>query len=373
MALIRPLGYDPSKSSKLMAEKGVDGMVLTSCENVFYTTGLPVTRGQVNPILFALANQFPSYSVVQSDGTPVMITWAGALMGHEFWVKDIRSAYVKGGTNEELFSCIKEKFKPGAKIGIESSAPYSVVEKTRSLIGGAEFVVVDDILERLRAVKSKEELEMMTRSLDITERAVGILQEEITPKTTGYGLISRAESLLFELGASGVDHTTMAIGHSNPEIPEDVASKEGDVFTLDLGAILHGYASDNRRLAIRGEPPDELRRAHEDMVSAVVETGKSARPGMTFAEICDATDGRYASVKRDPLFITVGHTIGIQTEELPIARSSPVRFEEGMVFNIELYTRVENGGFIGTEDTFVLEKNGSRQISKLPHDIKVVR
>jgi Xaa-Pro aminopeptidase len=373
MTFIKPLGYDPQKCGRMMAERKLDGIVLTSNENVFYTTGLPVTRGQVNPILFALWNQYPSYSVVHADGMPTMICWAGALGGHEFWVKDIRSAWVRGATNEELSDCLKASFKPKARVGIESSAPYSVVKMLQQQVPGAELVLVDDIFDELRSVKSEEELAMMAKSLEITEKAVEKLQGEITRETTGHQLISRAKALLFELGASGVDHTTMAIGRNNPEIPEDVRSKEGDLVILDLGAILHGYASDNRRLAIMGEPPKSLAEAHDDMVEIVVATGKSARPGMGFGEICKAAEGRYAERKRDPMFISVGHTIGLQTEELWISRDSTRKFEKGMVFNVELYTQAETGVYIGTEDTFVVEGNGSRQLSRLPHDIRVVR
>jgi Xaa-Pro aminopeptidase len=370
---IRPLGYDPEKAKRLMAEKGVDGIVVTSNENVFYTTGLPVTRGQVNPILFALSNQFPPYAVIHSDGMPTMVTWAGALGGHEFWAKDIRSAWVGGGTNEELFECVKETFKGKMKVGIEGTAPYFVVEKLRSILGDPELIVVDDMFDEMRAVKSNDELEMMTRSLEITEEVVGRLQKEMTKETTGHRLIFRAESLLFEMGATGVDHTTMAIGRSNPEIPEDTKPKDGDIVVLDLGAILHGYVSDNRRLAIIGEPSARLREAYDDMVEIVVETGRSARPGISFAEACEAAEKRYEERKREPLFMSVGHTIGIQTEELWLSRDSQRKFEKGMVFNVELYTRADDDVFVGTEDTFVVEDGSSRQISKLPHDISVVR
>jgi Xaa-Pro aminopeptidase len=370
---IRPLGYDPEKAKRLMAERGVDGIVVTSNENVFYTTGLPVTRGQVNPILFALSNQFPPYAVIHPDGMPTIVTWAGALGGHEFWVKDIRSAWVRGGTNEELFDCVKETFKGKRKVGIEGSAPYFVVQKLRSILGDPELIVVDDMFDEMRAVKSPDELEMMTRSLEITEEVVGRLQKEMTKETTNHRLIFRAESLLFELGATGVDHTTMAIGRSNPEIPEDIKPKDGDLIVLDLGAILHGYVSDNRRLAMVGEPSAGLREVYDDMVEIVVETGRSARPGMGFAEACEATEKMYEERKREPLFMSVGHTLGIQTEELWLSRDSQRKFEEGMVFNVELYTRADDDVFVGTEDTFVVEDGGSRQISKLPHDISVVR
>ncbi len=373
MTFIKPLGYDPEKCRKLIVEKELSGVVLTSNENVFYSTGLPVTRGHVNPILFALSNQFPSYSIIHPDGMPTMVTWTGALGGHEFWVKDIRSAWVRGGTNDELFSCIQETFKPHARIGIESSAPYGVVQKIQKLVDGVDFVFVDDIFDSLRAVKSEEELNMMKNSLEITESTVERLQKEITAKTTGYQLISRAKVLLYELGATGVDHTTMAIGMSNPEIPEDVRSKPGDLIVLDIGAILHGYSSDNRRLAVVGEPTKELVEANDVMVEIVNATGRSVRPGMSFADACLVAEAKYAEHGRDPMFISVGHTIGIQTEELWISRDSMRKFEKGMIFNVELYTVAESNVFIGTEDTFVVGENDCEQISRLPHELAVVR
>ena len=253
MAFIKPLGYDPVKCSRLMGEMDLSGIVVTSNENVFYTTGLPVTRGHVNPILFALSNQFPSYSVLHPDGMPTMIAWGGAIGGHEFWAKDVRTSYLSGGTTEELAGCIQESFKPSSRIGIESSAPYSVTDGILRRKEGLELVVADEIFENMRAIKSEEEVKMMRGSLEITEATVERLQQEMTPDVTGHGLISKAKSILYELGATGVDHATMAIGQTNPEIPENVEAKTGDLIVLDLGAILHGYASDNRRLAHIGK------------------------------------------------------------------------------------------------------------------------
>ena len=80
---IKPLGYDPDKCRALMEQKSLSGMVLTSGENVFYTTGLAVTRGHRKPDSYRATgeNQFPSFSVLHPDGSPIMITWMGALGG----------------------------------------------------------------------------------------------------------------------------------------------------------------------------------------------------------------------------------------------------------------------------------------------------
>ncbi len=356
-----------------MEERDLAGIIVTSNENVFYTTGLPVTRGQVNPILFALSNQFPPYSVIQKGGMPSLVTWVGALAGHEFWVENIRSAWVRGGTTDEAIELLKESFEGRAKIGIESSAPFGFVEKARSALPQADFVVVDEIFDSLRAVKSADELEMMKRSLGITEKTVEKLEREMTPRITTHELISRAEVLLHEFGAHGVDHATMALGDANPEIPDDVPARSGDLAILDIGAIVNGYVSDSRRLAFVGSLPADVRKLNADMATIVTETGKSAKPGMTFSELCGVADSKYSERSLEPMFVSAGHTLGIQTEELWISRESQRKFEEGMIFNIELYSRTDSNLFIGTEDTFVVTSAGVEQLTRLPHEIFEVK
>lgn len=352
-----------------MEQLGLDGILVTSNENVFYTTGLPVTRGQVNPILFALSNQFPHYAVILPGGKPALVTWGGALGGHEFWVDDIRSAWVPGGTTEEAIGLLAESFKGPARLGIESSAPFGFLEKVRKALPQAEFVVADRVFDDLRAVKMPAEILMMRSSLQITEKTVEALEKEMTKNITTHQLIRRAEVLLHEFGAHGVDHATMAIGHANPEIPDDVPAAPGDLAILDIGAILNGYVSDSRRLAFFGSLPPDARELNAKMASIVVETGKAARTGMTFAELCTVADAKHSDLSIDPMFISAGHTLGIQTEEQWISRESQRKFEEGMVYNIELYSRTESNLFIGTEDTFVIKNGGVEQLTTLPHEI----
>ena len=369
MTLISPLGYEQRKCDRLMEQRSLSGLVVTSNENVFYTTGLPVTRGQVNPILFGLSNQFPHYAVIRPGAKPALVTWGGALPGHEFWVDDIRSAFVPGGTTEEAVGLLTESFKGPARLGIESSAPFGFVEKVKKALPQAELVVADEVFDDLRVVKSAAEIFMMKRSLDITERTVETVEQEMTSTITTHQLIKRAEVLLHEFGAHGVDHATMALGTANPEIPDDVPAKSGDLAVLDIGAILNGYVSDSRRLAIIGSLPADARELNEKMASIVVQTGMAARKGMTFAGLCDVADAKHAEQKLDPMFISVGHTIGIQTEEQWITRDSQRKFEERMVFNIEIYSRTESNLFIGTEDTFVVRAQGVEQLTRLPHEI----
>jgi Xaa-Pro dipeptidase len=372
MTHIRPLGYDQGRCAALLEQQSLSGIVLTSPENVFYTTGLPVTRGHRNPILFGLANHFPSYCLLRSDGSPIMITWTGAIGGHDFWVKDVRTTFRRGDTTELLLSAVANTFQPGDRIGVESSMPLSIANGIKQRVKGAELIESDPVMDTLRMTKSQDEITMLSRSLDIAEKTVERLQQDMTEETTVFQLITNASRTVYDLGATGVDHMTIAIGHSNPEIPMDLQSRPGDLVVLDIGAILEGYVSDNRRLAHIGRIEDDLRKLNGVMADIVVQTGMSAKPGSSFGDLCLVAERLYKEHGMPPMFLSAGHTIGIQTEERWITRGSDVRFGEGVVFNVELYSMLKPGTYVGTEDTFVVASGGVKQLSHLPHEIKEI-
>jgi Xaa-Pro aminopeptidase len=372
MTYIKPLGYDQGKCRALMEERSLSGMVVTSPENVFYTTGLPTTRGFRNPMIFGLANQFPSYSVLHADGSPILVTWTGVMGGHEFWVKDIRTTFRRGETQDLLHSAVASTFAPGARIGVESSMPLSIANKIKQQVKDAELVVSDEIMDTMRMTKSEGEIAMLSRSLDIAEKTVEIVERHMTPETTVFQLITDASRTVYDLGATGLDHMTIAIGHSNPEIPIDLPAKAGDIVVLDVGAIFEGYVSDNRRLAYIGKVEEDLRKLNATMAEIVVQTGMSAAPGVSFGDLCVKAEQLHKERGLPPMFLSAGHTIGIQTEEMWISKGSDVKFGEGVLFNIELYSMLKPGTYVGTEDTFVVTSNGVRQLSHLPHEIKEV-
>ncbi len=373
MALIKPLGYSPDRCRRLLEERALSGIILTSNDNVFYSTGLPVTRGHQNPILFALSNKFPPYSVINSDGMPASIVWAGAIGHHELWTKVVLTSFFPNGTTEELVQYVEQIFPRGSRIGIESTMPYPLAQVIEKKIDGVEFIVVDELMDELRLIKSPEEISKLKDSLEIAEAVEETIFSEMTSAWSVFKLVSRSKQLIYELGGTGVDHATIAIGKSNPEILEDYVGVAGDLVVLDVGSILDGYVSDTRRLAHLGEIPVELADLNKTIADIVMETGKSLRPGRTFSEICAEVEARYLEHGRDPLFLSAGHTIGIQTEEVWLTRESTRKVQENMIFNVELYSSLKPGVYVGTEDTFLINSSGGERLTRISHDLVRIR
>lgn len=87
-----PLAADGTKKADIPAQlnaQGLDGLMLTSPENVTYVAGLPSLPSCGNPILHLLKNVLPSFAFTSSDSQPAMFRWIGAAPGVNF--KDARS------------------------------------------------------------------------------------------------------------------------------------------------------------------------------------------------------------------------------------------------------------------------------------------
>ncbi|MDQ2716662.1 MAG: Xaa-Pro peptidase family protein [Chloroflexota bacterium] len=343
---------------------GLAGVLLTSPENVYYTSGLPALPGSGNPILFALKNQLPFFVYIAADGTMTLLCWIGATMGFTFDVDDVRSFFNRDSALEELHDFLQATLKPGMKVGVESSCPLYVLKQLYEFVDPSTIEPVDELLLKLRLSKTEAEIALMRKATAIVEATVTELRGRIATGISRLELIGAAKSLLFAHGATGVGHTTIAFGTSNPEIAFDERLEDGQLITLDLGAVVDGYTSDNRRLFYTGPVPDDLQQLHHTMCGIVDQLGQALRPGTAFADLYNLAAEIYGTHDLPPYFINVGHSIGLQTEEAWITFDSPYTVQAGMVLNIELYTPYHDGTNIGNEETFLVTESGTIKLTQ---------
>jgi len=177
-------------------------------------------------------------------------------------------------------------------------------------------------------------------------------------------VISAAKRIMLGQGASGIDHTTIAFGASNPEIAVDETLLAGRLVTLDLGATVEGYVSDNRRLLYTGPVPDDLRALHTTLCGIVARVGAAAQPGTPFADLYNLAVEAYGEHNLPPFFLSAGHSLGLQVEEAWITAESALTVEAGMVLNIELYSPYTDGTSIGDEETYLITEAGPQRLTQ---------
>jgi Xaa-Pro aminopeptidase len=365
----KPIGLDRARLGALMAERKLDGIFLSSPENVFYTTGYPCLPSSGNPIIYALRNMIPFLSFIDSNDQITLLGWSGATMGIDYGVDDVRGSFMYPMFLEDLGGLIDEKLTAGCRIGIESTFPYFALRLLQEHACPAEVISIDDIFHQLRLIKSPAEIDLIRRSTQIVDQTVMELADNLRLGMGRLELIQQAKYGMIKNGAHGVDHVTVAFGPTNPEVALDEHLEPNQIVTLDLGAVYEGYVSDNRRLVYSGIVPDNLKELHKNLCWVVAEMGNALKPGKTFAELHAYAFELYEKIDAPPFFLHVGHSMGLQVDEHWILGDDQTQVQKGMVLNIELYSGSDDGVMVGDEETFVVTEGVPEKLSTLPVDI----
>jgi Xaa-Pro dipeptidase len=368
-------GFDKRKLHALMQERGLDGIVLTSPENVFYTTGYTTLPSAGNPILYTLRNRMPFFSYVDAAGDVTLLCWAFAAESVEFGADAVIGFNDHAGAMAALRALVGERLTAGQTLGVESTCPFSVLQLLDDVRGAGEAVtVVDDVVNRLRLIKSPAEIALLERSIQIVEQSVQELYDTLHLGMSRMDLTRDAKERMARNGAGGMSHVTFSFASANPEFAIHEPLEIGSLVTLDLGGVYEGYCSDNRRYAYGGPVPASLQERYEAMVEIVDSVGAALVPGASYASLYQLALDRFDDHGIELLkrFTHTGHNIGIETEEQWLDDSPDLAVEAGMVICIELYSIAETGQQIGNEETYVIEDTGPRRISVLPREIRVV-
>ncbi|HBR02656.1 MAG TPA: type I methionyl aminopeptidase [Ruminiclostridium sp.] len=220
-------------------------------------------------------------------------------------------------------------------------------------------------------IKSQRELDKMRKAGEVVARVLEKISEIIAPGITTMELDRAAEEIIRKAGAipsfkgvpcayGGMDFPGSVCASINDQvihgIPDHTVLKEGDIVSIDTGAILDGYHGDAARTYTVGQVAPEVR----DLIFHTEEAFKlgmaKAVEGNHIRDISVAVQ-RYVeskgfSVVRD----FVGHGIGTEMHEEPqipnyVTRERGIRLSNGMTLAIEPMVN------IGTWQVKVLENN----------------
>jgi methionyl aminopeptidase len=176
--------------------------------------------------------------------------------------------------------------------------------------------------------KSKDELERMRPSGRITAGTIQRVLAAVRPGATTADLDAVAESTIREAGAvpsfKGYRGFPASICTSlNNEIVHGIPSKgrvlkDGDLLSLDFGAIWEGFHSDSAVTVFVGEPPSSEAEKLVRVTEEALEVGVAQiRPGGRVTDISSAVqqcaEGAGFSVVRE----YVGHGVGRSLHEDP--------------------------------------------------------
>lgn len=256
----------------------------------------------------------------------------------------------------------------GAVIVIEPKTEYWTAMRILAALPGARLVDGSAVFERMRLVKSADEIVRMKRAIQITEDAIAATHDQLQAGMRDFdiaAIVSREHTLrgvtggaLVQLGAqSALPHG----GTINAVLREEM------VVLIDGGCDFHGYASDITRTRWFGDaPPAKFREVYNLVHDAQSAAMEKVKPGVPAEEIDRAARAIITKAGYGQYFThRVGHGMGMDGhEETYMVEGNKRALEPGFVFSVEpgIYMLGEFG--LRHEDDVMCTASGGEVLSR---------
>ncbi len=256
------------------------------------------------------------------------------------------------------------------------------IKKLKKKFPAHSYLRSQPVLQRLRSVKEPEEIALIQKACDITEKGFRRILKSIKPNIAEYEIEADYIHEFTKNRANGFAYTPIIASGYNAcvlhYIDNNQICKDGEIILMDVGAEYANYASDMTRcVPVNGK----FTQRQKDVYNAVLRVKEAAAkmlvPGTIWAdyhvevgklmtkELIDLglltkddvknEDSKWPAYKKYFMHGT-SHHMGLDTHDYGIL-TEPM--QAGMVFTVEpgIYIPEENLG-IRIEDDYVIQEQG---------------
>ncbi len=333
-------------------ELGIDGLLITNSKNRRYMTGFTGTAG----------------IVIISLTKAVFITDFRYVEQAKNQIQNYDIVQHKGPIHEEVAKLVKDL---GIKhLGFEQDEMTFGTFKIYENAVSAKMVPISGVIERLRLIKTDEELQILKEAAVIADQAFEHIIKVIKPGINELEVSNEIEFFMRKKGATSSSFDTIVASGLRSALPHGVASdkviKAGELVTLDFGAYYKGYCSDMTRTVGVGDiRSDELKNIYDIVLQAQLLGMNEIKAGMTGKQ-ADALTRDYISAKGYGEYFghSTGHGIGLDIHEGPaLSIKSDTILEPGMVVTVEPGIYIDGVGGVRIEDDIVITKDGNMALT----------
>ncbi|NOQ91729.1 MAG: type I methionyl aminopeptidase [Flavobacteriaceae bacterium] len=235
-------------------------------------------------------------------------------------------------------------------------------------------------------IKTREEIELMRESALIVSKTLGEIAKAIKPGVTTLQLDKIAEEHIRDLGAiSGFlglyDFPNTLCMSPNEQvvhgIPNDTPLQEGDIISVDCGALKNGFYGDHAYTFAIGEIAEETKKLLQITKESLYEGIQQFRAGNRVGDVGFAiqkyTENHGYGVVRE----LVGHGLGKKMHEDPEMpnygkRGRGKQFKEGMVVAIEPMINLGTHRIKQFNDGWTIKTADNKPSAHFEHDVAIV-
>ena len=261
------------------------------------------------------------------------------------------------------------------RVGIDKSFPSRFLIPLQAMNRNREFYLTE-LPDRLRAIKSPDELEKMRRASTINDEIMSELLNVLDGTQTERDIANLILTYQKKHHVSPSFDPIVAFGDhaADPHaIPTNRKVNVGEPILIDMGCRFEGYCSDMSRTFFFEKCPFPnlyhfVQQANEAAISAV-------KPGVTFASVDYAARSIFIEAGLEDAFLhRTGHGIGLSVHEpYDVSATNLQTIETGMCFSIEPGLYLTNQLGIRIEDLVTATSKGVEVLNHFPKNLIIIK
>ena len=342
------------KLRQKLADNEVDALLISQRENRYYLSGFDSSDGFLlvsqDKSIFAIDYRYveqlkattPDFQVVQIAGD------------FSKWLPDLVSS----------LSINKLGFEANS---LSFSTYQQLTEAIRTTDTPIEIVPIRRLVESLRAIKDRDELESIKKASSLVGTAFDYVITRIKPGLTEKEVALTMEYFLRENGSESIPFEIIVASGPSSAFPHAKPTERrivsGEPVIIDCGARIDGYCSDMTRTICLGEADSVFAKVYDVVLKAQRAAISAVSIGMSGEQADQIARAVIEQADYGQSFgHSLGHGVGLAVHEEPrLGRDSIDILNDGMVFTIEPGIYLPGWGGVRIEDMVVLD-NGKAEI-----------
>jgi Xaa-Pro aminopeptidase len=262
------------------------------------------------------------------------------------------------------------------RLGIEgNSATVSLQQSLAKALPKVQIVVTENLVERLRIVKDKSEIEATRLACVQARRAYDVVRASLTTNMTELEVAAELEYQARRFGAKALSFPPIVAVGPRAALPHARPTQrklsESDFTLIDWGVNSGLYMSDLTRIIVTGKISPKLQKIYGVVLKAQLAAIDAIRPGMT----CEQVDRVARRIITRAGFGKafghgLGHGTGLEIHEAPrLAVGQKTKLRPGMIVTVEPGIYVPGWGGVRIEDDILVTRTGHEVLSDVPKEL----
>lgn len=341
------------KIVQYLIENGIDAFFVSNPQNVRYISSY---TGDDSYLLITQGNRYfitdPRYTEQAQQECP------------DYEIVNHRE---RGGV-ADMIKYLTEQLKVKILAFEGEHVTYTMYDEIRTKIM-ADTVSVTGVIEKLRAVKTPEEIHNLRVACQIADRAFDRIIKDIRVGITEKELASRLSHYMVTEGSDTKPYGNILISGKRTSllhgIPSNKTIEYGDFVLMDYGCGYKGYLSDMTRTVVAGKATPEQRKVYELEKTMQEQATRMMIAGTPAKEVYEASIQAIKDTEYFQYHYTgIGHGIGLFVHEIPfMGPKSDFILEENNVVTIEPGIYIPDWGGVRIEDQILIKKGENESLT----------